>query len=362
MKDKNWLNYTTSEYYIKYPHRREKDEYNSLNQIANALAHMDPNDRNHFDDRTYLITIHLNKFTHKNHHKLVMAQKMVNKALINHFKCGSLERTDKVGIINALDYSGSRMSHSDDTSNSLPHLHLTLIFPKDLYSYYSPEAIPQEIATALIELPVVQPYEITSDGFLISRGIHIEKYSPVNPLWYTADYNGKFSNKTNGTNHSIIISPRDEIIAKFDIPRKGKPIEMEMKRAERKKNKFFDEADSITNALINDPENIYLHHASYDWCSESANYQRNSSQENIILTNQEVKQLKGIQKIIDDYISSCMNCFVKNLDFPLATKRVEVLLAHEFKKYGGRWQWLKRQERSHFWLDYWRSIWLGNTG
>lgn len=349
----SWVNYTNNEYYKSQPIEKIKDEYDSLTNIANALAHMNPSDRNNYDDRTFIISVHLSKFTYRHHSKIIMAQKMINKALINHFRYGSIKREDKVGIINSIDYSGSRTGNKEATSDSLPHLHITLIFPKKLYSFLAPYEIPQEITTALVDLSVVQPYELNDNGDIISHGIYVEKFSPVNPVWYVANYNSKFSQKTRGCNHSTIISPRDEIIEKFDTIRKGRDRQAEIHRGERKKKKFKTEVDKILHEYRNQPKKYYLHKASIYWCDETSGYARNKKLTNIIIPRNKFKKITRIREVIDDYSSACMNCYVRGLELPLALKGIEILLRQEFLESGGVDKWMWQQSRSQHWYDYW---------
>ena len=353
----SWLNYTNNEHYKIKPVEKIKDEYDSLTNIANALAHMNPSDRNNYDDRTYIISVHLSKFTYQHHSKIIMAQKMINKALINHFKYGSTGREDKIGIINSIDYSGSRTGSKEATSGSLPHLHITLIFPKKLYSFLEPSEIPQEITTALVDLSVVQPYELNDNGDIISHGIYVEKFSPVNPVWYVANYNSKFSQKTSGCDHSTIISPRDEMIEKFDTIRKGRNKRAEIHRGERKKKNFKSEVDKILRELRKQPKRYYLHKASIDWCDETSDYARNNKLTDIVIPRSKFKKITRIKEVIDDYISACMNCYVRGLALPLALNGIEILLRQEFLESGGVDKWMWQQSRSQYWYDYWCKMW-----
>ena len=336
-----WMKYCNNKYYKNSPNKKTKSQMNALTLLGNTLAHMEPNDRNDFDTRTYFVTIHLTKSVHHIKKKIKAAQRKINRLLISHFRYGSLERTDKIGIINSIDYSGSRNATLDHTSNPTPHLHLTIIFPKELYSYLNPETIPQEIAAALLECSFVRPYEVGVTGDIISKGIEVEKYSPFNPLWYVVDYNSKLQ-RHEGFYDNTIISPKDEIFAKF--------------KTEKKRQNFLLAVDGVIDGLINSPEQYFFYEASRDWCSDSSSYSEDDPSEVVIPASMSV-QLSAIERIFDEYISSSMNCFVRGLDFPLATRRVEILLASEFGKYGGRWNWLQEQERTQFWYDYWCKIW-----
>lgn len=336
-----WIKYCNNKYYKHNPNKKTKSQINELTSLGNALAHMKPSDRHNFDTRTYFVTIHLTKSVHHIKKKITAAQRKINRLLISHFRYGSLERTDKIGIINSIDYSGSRNAEIDHTSNPTPHLHLTIIFPKTLYSYLNPETIPQEIAAALLECSFVQPYEVGVNGDIISKGIEVQKYSPFNPLWYVVDYNSKLQ-RHEGFYERTVISPKDEIFSKF--------------KTEKKRRNFLLMVDGVIDGLINSPERYFFYEASKDWCADSSSYSENGPIEVVIPASMDI-QWSAIERIVDDYISSCMNCYVRALDFPLATKRIEILLASEFKKYGGRWQWLQQQDRAQHWLDYWRKIW-----
>jgi len=332
-----WIKYCNKKYYKNNSNKKKLSQMNALTSVGNALAHMTSNDRHNFDTRTYFVTIHLTKSVHHIQKKIIAAQRKVNRLLISHFRYGSLERTDKIGIINSIDYSGSRNATIDYTSNPTPHLHLTIIFPKDLYSYLNPETIPQEVATALLECSFIQPYEIGVTGDIISKGIQVKKYSPFNPLWYGIDYNSKFQ-RHEAYYESTVISPKDEIFAKF--------------KTEKKRQNFLLEIDSAIDGLINSPEQYFFYQASGDWCADSSSYREDELSEVVIPASMGV-QLSAIERIIDEYISSYMNCYVREMDFPLATRRIEILLASEFRKYGGRWQWIREQERTEYWRDYW---------
>lgn len=336
-----WIKYCTNKYYKNSPNKKTKSQMNALTLLGNALAHMEPSDRHNFDARTYFVTIHLTKSAHHIKKRITAAQRKINRLLISHFRYGSLERTDKIGIINAIDYSGSRNATLDHTSNPTPHLHLTIIFPKEVYSYLNPETIPQEIATALLECSFVQSYEVGVNGDIISKGIEVKKFSPFNPLWYVTDYNSKLQ-RHEGFYDRVIISPKDEIFAKF--------------KSEKKRRNFLLAVDGVIDGLINSPEQYFFYEASRDWCADSSSYSENDPIEVVIPASMDIP-LSAIDRIVDNYISSCMNCYVRGIDFPLATKRMEILLASEFRKCGGRWQWIRKQERTQFWYDYWRKMW-----
>ena len=172
-----------------------------------------------------------------------------------------------------------------------------------------------------------------------------------------ANYNGKFSQKTNGCSHSTIISPRDEIIESFDKIRKGKDERDEIKRGERRKAKFKAEVDSILSGLRFQPEPYYLHKASKDWCDESSSHIRNTKYKIIVVPRNKFKEITRIKEVVDDYLSSCFNCYVRGLEMPLASKGIEFFLRHEFLQCGGVDKWIWQQPKAQYWYDYWRKMW-----
>lgn len=342
-----WLTYCLKDYYIKYPHKKVPDQKQSLTYIANAIAHMDRSDRCNIDKRTFLATIHLAPSIHNIHKKIVAAQRSINRSLINHFKYGSIERQDKIGIINALDYEGSRSGMIDLSSNPTPHLHLILFFPKALYSYLKPEEIPQEVCKAIIDSKFVKPFDLNDDGDVISRGIHVAEYQPDHPLWYVADYYTKYSK--NHKEHaykpgSLVISPRDEMFSKWQDQ-------------QGKKERFGSEVEVVLDGLLNSPHQYFSCSPSIDWTGDSSDTPEVAEPSDpIIIPRNCCTSLPSIEGIIDDYISACMNCFVRGLDLPLGTQRVEKILHWEFMRSGGRWNWLQEQERRGYWLDHWKEF------
>lgn len=342
-----WLTYCPKDYYIKYPHKKSLDQKQSLTYIANAIAHMDQRDQCNIDERIFLATIHLTPSIHNIHRKIIASQRAINRSLINHFKYGSIDRRDKIGIINALDYEGSRVGMIDLTTSPSPHLHLILIFPKELYSHLKPEEIPQEICKAIIDSKFVKPYELNEKGDVISRGIHVAPYQPDHPLWYVTDYYTKYSKSQkehSSKPSSLVISPRDEIINKWrDQPKKI--------------SNFLLGANEIINDFLNSPEKHFSCSPAIDWTGESSDTPEvTEPSDPVIIPRSESTSISSIDRIIDEYISSCMNCSVRGLELPLSTKRIELLLKWEFEKFGGRENWLLAQERRGYWLDHWKEF------
>ncbi|MFV1877928.1 hypothetical protein [Nioella sp.] len=346
-KSPEWLSYCPKDYYIKYPHKKVPDQRQSLTWIANAITHMDERDRYEIDKRTFLATIHLTPSIHNIHKKILSAQREINRRLINHFKYGSIERQDKIGIINALDYEGSRSGLIDPTSNPTPHLHLILFFPKKLFSHLNVREIPQEICAAVVDSKFVKPFDLNDDGDVISRGIHVVAYEADHPLWYVADYYTKYFKNHKEHEYrpgSLVISPRDEMVAKWQDQL-------------RKRRRFFAEVDAVRDDLINSPHKYFSCSQVIDWTGESSDCPGVvEACDPIIIPRNRCTSIPSIDRIIDDYISACMNCFVRGLDLPLGTQKVEKLLRWEFMRCGGRWNWLREQGRSKYWLEFWENI------
>ena len=341
-----WMEHCDNDYYKSHPHRKITDELNALTNMANALAHMDASDRTNIDSRTFCVTIHLHPSIHHIHKKILAAQRAINRKLIQHFRYGSCNRSDKIGIISGVDYTGSRTGSIVSTSEPSPHLHLLLFFPKELFSFLAANDIPQEVASAIIDLPYVQPYELNADGDVISRGIYVEAYRPIKPLWYAIDYAAKYAKERHinlSKPSSVIISPRDELAQKFQ------------NNLIKRKN-FSREVDLVLSELTGSPENYYSFSGSRDWCEASDSDDVFSNSVPIIIPRHRATKIPSIDVVIDDYISCAMNCYVRGLELPLGTKRVETLLHWEFVRAGGRWNWLKEQERARFWMEHWRQV------
>lgn len=340
------MEHCDNDYYKSQPHRKINDELNALTNMANALAHMDASDRGNIDSRTFCVTIHLHPSIHHIHKKILAVQRAINRRLIQHFRYGSCNRSDKIGIISSIDYTGSRSGSIDFTSEPSPHLHLLLFFPNELYFHLDANDIPQEIASSIIDLPYVQPYELNADGDVISRGIYVEPYRPKQPLWYVVDYSTKYAKERHinlSKPSSIIISPRDELAQKFQ-------------NHPKKRKNFLCEVDLVLGELSEAPEKYYSLSGSRDWCETSVSGDIFSNSEPIIMPRNRSTKILSIDRIIDDYISSAMNCYVRGLELPFGTKRVEALLYREFVRSGGRWNWLKEQDRARFWMEHWRQF------
>jgi hypothetical protein len=192
----------------------------------------------------------------------------------------------------------------------------------------------------------VQPYELNADGDVISRGVHVEPYRPKQPLWYVIDYATKYAKERHinpSKPSSIIISPRDELAQKFQ------------KNPTKRKN-FLCEVDLVLGELTEAPENYYSCSGSRDWCEASSSDEMFSDAQPIIIPRSRAMEIPSIDVVIDDYISSAMNCYVRGLELPLGTKRVEKLLHWEFVRAGGRWNWLRKQDRARFWMDHWSKF------
>ena len=192
----------------------------------------------------------------------------------------------------------------------------------------------------------MQPYELNADGDVISRGIYVQAYRPIKPLWYVIDYAAKYAKERHinlSKPSSIIISPRDELAQKFQ----NHPT---------KRKNFLCEVDFVLGELTEAPDKYYSFSGSRDWCEASDSGDIFSNSEPIIIPRRRASKIPSIDAVIDDYISCAMNCYVRGLELPLGTKRVETLLHWEFVRAGGRWNWLKEQERAGFWMEHWRQV------